>query len=422
MGSETLENKQARIIWVDGEGHLILPPGVSSRYGIKPNSVINISENSSGIQLLCPGGIAKLYIEPTNQCNLKCRTCLRNTWDEAEGFMTEATFTRIMDGVKRLSYPPKVFFGGLGEPLMHPNIIEMITWAKSLGSNVELITNGTLLGPGMALKLLKSGLDMLWVSLDGATPEGYADVRLGARLPQVIKNVAHFHHLLGVEAMEGFTRVPRYYTGIGIEFVAMKRNIAELPAVLRLAWRLGAQHVIITNALPYTEEMSHEELYSNMHSEDGYPGLGLLRGHENDKDYDELYRAVRNMDISWPRANQGETSFQCQFVARGAGAIGWDGRFSPCLPLLHSHKSFVNEHERLAKRWSRGNINESSLEETWNSPEHLSFRERVQSAAFSPCMSCGGCEMIYENEQDCFGNPFPTCGECLWAYGLIQCP
>lgn len=33
-----------------------------------------------------------------------------------------------------------------------------------------------------------------------------------------------------------------------------------------------------------------------------------------------------------------------------------------------------------------------------------------------------GCELRETNEADCYGNPFPTCGECLWAAGLVQCP
>ena len=51
---------------------------------------------------------------------------------------------------------------------------------------MELITNGTLLTKPLSKQLIEAGLDMLWVSLDGATPESYADVRLGAALPEVL--------------------------------------------------------------------------------------------------------------------------------------------------------------------------------------------------------------------------------------------
>jgi hypothetical protein len=47
---------------------------------------------------------------------------------------------------------------------------------------------------------------------------------------------------------------------LGIVFVAMKRNIADLPAVFSLASRLGSLHFMVTNVLPYTPEMQEEIL------------------------------------------------------------------------------------------------------------------------------------------------------------------
>ena len=64
--------------------------------------------------------------------------------------------------------------------------------AHALGARTELITNGMLLNERMGRELIEAGLDLLWVSIDGASPESYADVRLGAELAQVIANVARF--------------------------------------------------------------------------------------------------------------------------------------------------------------------------------------------------------------------------------------
>lgn len=41
---------------------------------------------------------------------------------------------------------------------------------------------------------------------------------------------------------------------------------------------------------------------------------------------------------------------------------------------------------------------------------------------FSPCTDCGGCDLADSNQEDCIGNSFPVCGDCLWAKGVIQCP
>jgi hypothetical protein len=69
-----------------------------------------------------------------------------------------------------------------------------------------------------------------------------------------------------------------------------------------------------------------------------------------------------------------------------------------------------------------GNVIERDLNVLWNAPEYITFRERVQKFDFSYCIFCGGCNLIETNEEDCFGNTFPTCGGCLWAQGVIQCP
>ena len=81
-----------------------------------------------------------------------------------------------------------------------------------------------------------------------------------------------------------------------------------------------------------------------------------------------------------------------------------------------------DEHECFFRRWIVGNAADRGLSALWNAPEHVAFRERVQTFDFSPCAVCGGCDLSQSNEEDCYGNTFPTCGSCLWAQGVIRCP
>jgi MoaA/NifB/PqqE/SkfB family radical SAM enzyme len=335
--------------------------------------------------------------------------------------MSDSVFARVIEGLRAFAPPPAVFFGGFGEPLFHPKIVEMVARAKSLGAWVELVTNGTRLTSDLARDLIAAGLDVLWVSIDGATPESYADVRLGAELPQVLDNVRRFRD----------ARVPahRPTPEIGIAFVAMKRNIADLPAVLRLGRSVGASRFLVTNVLPYTDALRDEVLYRRALSDIFYlrsiwvPHLSLPKIDRNETTREPLYQVMRgNVNMSWVGANLGGANDRCPFVESGAGAVGWDGGLSPCLPLLHSHASFLNDYARFTRRWIVGNVQERKLDDLWNTPEHLAFRERVQAFDFSPCTFCGGCDLSQTNEADCLGNTFPTCGGCLWAQGVIQCP
>ena len=278
---------------VEEDGRMLLSPELVSRYGVRPGTRVYFHEGPDGLYIPRPTRLSKLYIEPTNQCNLDCRTCIRNIWDEPMGKMSDAVFARIIEGLRDFSPPPTIFFGGFGEPLSHPEIVNMVAQAKSLRTPVELITNATLLTPDLSRELIRAGLDMLWVSLDGATPESYADIRLGAALPQVLENMARFREIVYAETHDAPPTTPGkiswwrpfpHGTRLGVAFVVMKRNVADLPEVINTGKRFGAERFLVTNVLPYTREMIDEALYYHGLSNSGYrhlslPGMEIGRAH-----------------------------------------------------------------------------------------------------------------------------------------------
>ena len=112
----------------------------------------------------------------------------------------------------------------------------------------------------------------------------------------------------------------------------------------------------------------------------------------------------------------------CPFVERGSLSVRWDGTVSPCLPLLHSHESYLDDRHRTVSHFSVGDIHQQTLSEIWMEPAYAALRQRLHVFDFSPCSFCNSCEQAGHNREDCFGNNLPTCGGCLWAQGLIQCP
>lgn len=407
---------------VDEQGRLVFPPEVAARLGLKPGAKVHIHQEHGHLHLRWPvTRLSKVYVEPTSRCNLSCRTCIRNVWDEPLGDMSDTTFARLMEDLKVFSPTPMVLFGGFGEPLAHPHIIEMVAQAKARGAWAELITNGTLLAEKVARGVIAAKLDVLWVSLDGVTAESYADVRLGAALPAVLANLEYFRT----------TRTVAHHPSpeIGIAFVAMKRNIADLPELLRLSRRLGATRFLVSNVLPHTPAMRDEVLYSRALSNGIYlpspllPDLRLPKMDADEMARPPLYEAVcGGWNMNFAGSHDGATNDVCPFIEGGSTAIHWDGSVSPCLPLLHSSTSYLHGMERFSRHFAVGNVNERHLSELWNAPEYVEFREKVQSFDFSPCSICDGCILSETNEEDCYGNSFPTCGGCLWAQGVIQCP
>jgi MoaA/NifB/PqqE/SkfB family radical SAM enzyme len=407
---------------VDADGRVVLPAEVIARYGLESGARLRLDLENNDIRMHRPvTNLAKVYIELTNRCNLECRTCMRHNWDEPEGAMTKPIFFRILDSLREFSQPPTIFFGGLGEPMAHVRAIDWIRQAKSLGGQVELITNGTLLNRKNAHQLVESGLDMLWVSIDGATPESYTDVRLGAELPKVIDNLSYLRKI----RKGGHHPKPM----IGIAFVAMKSNINDLPDIITLGKRLGAKRFMVSNVLPYTEEMQGEMLYKGTLRNITYlpspwlPKLSLPRMDLNELTQEAFLKALDcGVNVELAGYNLGGANDVCTFIESGAIAIDWHGDVSPCPPLSHNHTSYLHGYARKSRRHVVGNIQNQSLRAIWLDPEYVSYRERVHSYAFAPCTPCGGCELLEGNEEDCFGLTHPACGSCLWTQGVIQCP
>jgi MoaA/NifB/PqqE/SkfB family radical SAM enzyme len=406
----------------DSSGDIIIPAETAERLGVNPGDHIKFNKNGSSLTLRLPMSLAKLYIEVTNQCNLNCVTCIRNVWDETPGIMSEEVFNSILEGLRVFpALPEKIFFGGFGEPLSHPHIISMISMIKQMGMTAELITNGTLLKREMIRGLIESGLDTIWVSLDGATSESFSDIRMGALLPNILENLSMLNRMNNEKGGRGgFYK----HMKIGIVFVAMKRNMAELPAVIEIAKNSGAEKVLVTNLLPYTEGMTKGTMYyRSINRNDFHLDLPVMD--MDDVTLDTIRKVAERIHMTIPFIPSNESRNRCPFIEDGAGAIAWNGDMSPCLPLLHSHEGFLgflNYGSRHSRKWAIGNILDKSLSDIWNSLEHRAFRERVMDFDFSPCITCGGCDLSQQNEEDCIGNKHPTCGACLWAQGVIRCP
>ena len=406
---------------IDKEGRLVLPPELRDGYGLQAGAQVLIRKNDRFLQLQRPvTHLAKVYLEPTSRCNLTCRTCIRNAWLEPQGDMSPATWKKVIANLEALPSRPQVVFGGFGEPLAHPDILTMVEQVRPLAGSLELITNGMLLSEETARRLIKLNLDMLWISVDGATAENLADVRIGAVLHTIFANIERVA-LLRHET----TRRPE----IGISFVAMRRNIADLPELLRMGPKLGISRYMITNVLPYTEEMCQEMLYTR--AVDGVdsvpspyaPHIDLPRIDLDDTSKDAIVQTIRyRNNVTLNGVTLGQDRGRCPFIEKGAVAICWDGTVSPCLALMHSYQSYLHNRLRSVERHSVGSINKETLESIWSQSEYQDFRTRVAEFDFSPCTWCGGCSWSEANQEDCFANPFPTCGGCLWAQGVIQCP
>jgi len=396
--------------------------------------------------------LKKLYIEPTTKCNLNCKMCFRHTWfDEPICDMEFEVFERILATMPESV--ETIFFGGMGEPLHHPRIMDMLEMASATGRKVQLLTNGTLLSEEVITGLIERKLHTLWVSVDNleSTPGDPAEGHGFAN--KVLENLNLFNTL----------RLRRESPiALGIAFVATKSNVHQLASLPRFIGYYMVKEVNISNIYPsdsrardqmlYNRALDSQEsygaalanlvTYNSMYVPAGTEELAGMVGGMDLRLYLDPKVSMPYFDMAVPEAAKGivgmlaDMNFRlfyndeeikrkinhCRFIKNGMCFVRSDGNVAPCMALLHNGSTFIGSKDRTIYYRSFGSIKKEGLEDIWNSHDYRAFRKKFDSFDFSPCIHCGHCELVEDNRQDCIGNEHPTCGACLWAEGVLSCP
>lgn len=144
-----------------------------------------------------------VQIFPIYACNFKCNYCIFSISKEKRNFISDKIsldfnlYKKCIDEFAAFPNKIKVLrFVGIGEPLLHKNIAEMIEYAagKEVANTIELLTNALLLTPKMSDTLIAAGLSRLVVSIQGTSSKKYkeiSDVELD--LADFIQNLHYFY-------------------------------------------------------------------------------------------------------------------------------------------------------------------------------------------------------------------------------------
>lgn len=125
-----------------------------------------------------------ITVFPVYACNFKCHYCMQSLPPEerlntcTETLMTMEMYRKFIDELAEMGGTKTIHFAGYGEPLLHPNIVEMVRYAKEkqVANTVDIITNGVLLTEQLVHGLVDAGLDHMRISLQGLNVERYEEM------------------------------------------------------------------------------------------------------------------------------------------------------------------------------------------------------------------------------------------------------
>jgi radical SAM protein with 4Fe4S-binding SPASM domain len=321
-----------------------------------------------------------LQIEPVGQCNLRCQMCAIQFRQDGPpfgppAFMKFDTFTRIIDQFYTLQ---ELHLQGLGEPMMHPQFFDMVTYAANKVIRVTTNSNLTLLNQKRAEKCVTSNLDCLHVSIDGAIAETYNKIRVGSNFEQVVKNL----ELVLEKRQKLASKTPH----IHLVMVIRRQNLHELPELVKLAHKWSVEQFFVQHLCHDFGESTLPANYQPMR--DFVQSQTLLE--EDSQRVEHYFKEARslaqNLGVNLrlprtkPRLHSPGTPGQkrCDWPWRGA-YISYQGYAMPCC--------MVSTPDRI----NFGNVTKQGVDNTWNSKDYESFRDKL--ASDEPPEICRSCSI-----------------------------
>lgn len=259
----------------------------------------------------------RVTVELTNDCNVSCVFCNRQKISMDIGYIEDKLFYKIIDEMAR-HLPVKLVPFFRGEPLMHPQLIPFIKYAKQKGVGpIQMASNALLLDDQMQDKLIEAGIDYLSFSLDTVDPKVYEHSRMFGNL-EISSN---------------------HVKSMGLKCKERKKKGLPAPTI-------QVSTINIEEYLPKQKEFIEEWL----------PYVDVVRVYEQ---HDEKGRLVdpqirKSLDIFEERK-------PCRKVFTDM-IIYWDGRMALC-------NYDWNEQRNI------GNANTMTLQEAWDSEEYENVRK-----------------------------------------------
>jgi radical SAM protein with 4Fe4S-binding SPASM domain len=265
-------------------------------------------------------------VETTAKCNLYCPMCPRETHKQPKADMADEVYERLVND--SASTAEHMMLIGLGEPFMDPKIFDRIEYCHRHSISTLLSTNGTFLDERTADRLLRTPLEQITLSFDGATKESFEYYRKGAKFEKVRDNFVRFARMKKERGSK---------LQVVVQMVRMERNALEVDDFVRF-WS-------------------------------SVPGVDQVR--------------IKEDETNLMRPDAGHTASEwnnpCHYLWRGPVYVKQNGDVYPCC------QSYMLDGAPI------GNVGERGLSEIWNSEEMQRMRRLHATGRAGEIDICSRC-------------------------------
>jgi MoaA/NifB/PqqE/SkfB family radical SAM enzyme len=294
-----------------------------------------------------------LFLEITGRCPIECLMCARRYRNWTYGDLSEGIFEHLSHIFPRVGL---VILGGFGEPLVARNFDRYFERLSALGARVAIQTSGYRLTEERVERLVAGGLRHLHISMDAPEEETYTSIRPHISFPEVQQRVRQ------ILKLRRETGAPRHT--VHIVFVAMRRNVEQLPAMVDLAADLGVDQLTVEYVVVHSEHIRQESLFYHQELANSMLDRAESRAEQLQfkVDFPDRFGESRHrLDLHC------RDPWQVMFVR-------WNGEVRPC---CYGPNAVM------------GHLAESSFWAIWNGPAYRDLRRRVNSQdAPDYCLIC----------------------------------
>ena len=288
-----------------------------------------------------------IQIFPVYACNFKCEYCLHSLDRSLHGYISDETFmswelyTKVIDDIKKTDERIKMLrFAAIGEPLLHPQIAEMVAYARQsdIADSIDIVTNGSLLRKELSDKLISAGLSKLRISLEGLSSKEYREhTSANVDFPEMVENIRYFY-----ERCKG-TQTTMYIKIIDY----MVQSEEQQNEFLRLFSPI-THSIAIEHLTPTIEEIDYAKVSHGMKTNKPQNGSVLLESR------------ICSQPFYMMQVNP-------------------DGNVVPCCSMKYP--------------CVLGNVKEMSLQDIWQGAKYRGFQRKMLEGVGEAAAVCGKCTL-----------------------------